>query len=1480
MKTNEDYTYKITFRGKYLLLALLFLVGVPATAQVVINEVHYAPDVKTEAVEFVELFNAGPTARDLSGWQLTEGIEYTLPSNIAIPAGGYLIIAQNPAAFYTKFGVSALGPWSGRLNNDNDEIKLRNAEGGKEDEVIYQLGFPWPTVGDAPGHSIELINPLFDNDLGGNWRASNDSGPTPGAINSIHAANAPPQIRHVDHAPKEPHSGEAVVITAKITDPDGVASVNLTYQPVDPGSYISLTDSAYASNWTTIAMTDNGTGDDEMAGDSVYTATLPAAVQQHRRLVRYRISTSDNASNALTVPYADDPQPNFAYFCYDGVPAWQAAVQPGTTPVLDFRTNVMRRLPAVHLISKNSDIETSTWFERYTGDLYKWSGTLVYDGKVYDHIHYRTRGGFWRYAMVKNMWKFDFNRGHDLQMRDDYGKKLDTKWTKLNLGACIQQGDSGHRGEQGMFESVGSRLFHLAGLPSFKTSFLQLRIIDDSNEATTSQYEGDFWGLYLAIEQEDGRFLDEHGLPDGNLYKMEGGTGELNNLCPDGPSNKSDLNYILGNYGGPNNIPAASDAWWEAHWDLDSYYSYQTIVQAIHHYDINANKNYFYYHNPETDLWQVVPWDLDLTWANNMYHPSWGGLNTLADRILDADSNGTDLILPGTNRPAFRIAFRNRIREIRDLLLNQDQAGQLIDEQAALLRDPGSVPSILDADRAMWDYNPKMDSSTYFYPSYSDKARTGRFYQWPYEPSVTKDFEGCVKLMKNYVEERGYLLDVLALDEDIPYTPSIAYIGPGNYPVNGLQFARTSSFSDPQGSATFGAMEWRAGEVLDPSAPAYAPTEAPPYEIEAKWESGELADTSVISIPADALKVGHTYRVRMRYKDNTGRWSNWSDPEEFTTTESSAAGDLSNHLRISELMPDALGGSDFEFVELHNTSSSQTLDLAGATFTAGIDFAFPGGATLAPDGYLLLIGTTNEAAFRSYYGLSGGIAIGGSFKGNLSNSGEEITLKTASGGTKIISFEYDDSRHWPLAAAGAGHSLVPLSTTGQASGALDYPGNWRASTYVGGSPGTADPGPPTGSFILNEITAHTDYTDPSKPEYDSNDWIELCNTSAVPASLNHWYLSDDPSDPDKWPFPSTTIAAGDCIVFHEVDDFHNPISTGFGLDKAGEQVLLSYLPGTTDDRVVDAIGFKGQENERSLSRMADYWQASVRTEGTANAAALEGLRISEIMYWPAPFGGTNDNERDEFIEIHNPTISNILMQTVDEAWRIDGGVEYTFPDNTTVPAGSTLLVVGFDPADSATSNAFVAAYGLASPVRMFGPWSGKLGNRSERVALERPQAPDFPGDDYSWVVEDETVYGNQDPWPIAAAGNGSALARINDSLPGLAPTSWTAASPTPGSPTPSPDLDSDGDGMSDYAEWVCGTNPDNPDSVFVMGLNVGTGFSWPTIPGRNYSVYWTDDLTEPFVPIATGLAHPLSNYTDHAHATNAANFYRIGVGLE
>jgi hypothetical protein len=142
------------------------------SGKVLINEIHYHPDVKTEPAEFVELFNSGGSAVNLSGWQLDAGIHYVIPNGTTIGAAQYVVIGQDPATVLAKWSVSALGPWTGRLGNDGDQVILRNSAGGIEDEVDYQLGFPWPTVGDPPGYSIELINPAFDTSLGGNWRAS------------------------------------------------------------------------------------------------------------------------------------------------------------------------------------------------------------------------------------------------------------------------------------------------------------------------------------------------------------------------------------------------------------------------------------------------------------------------------------------------------------------------------------------------------------------------------------------------------------------------------------------------------------------------------------------------------------------------------------------------------------------------------------------------------------------------------------------------------------------------------------------------------------------------------------------------------------------------------------------------------------------------------------------------------------------------------------------------------------------------------------------------------------------------------------------------------------------------------------------------------------------------------------------------------------------------------------------------------------
>jgi hypothetical protein len=916
-----------------------------------------------------------------------------------------------------------------------------------------------------------------------------------------------------------------------------------------------------------------------------------------------------------------------------------------------------------------------------------------------------------------------------------------------------------------MFEAVGFRLFNLAGVEAPHTHWVQFRIIDEVQEANpTNQFQGDFWGLYLATEQEDGRFLDEHGLSDGNFYKMEGGSGELNNQGATAVTDKSDLNQFMTTYRG-----SPTDDWWRAKLDLSKYYSYRVIVEGIHHYDIDegAGKNYFYYLNPATGRWSVHPWDLDLTWANNMYG---GGNSPFKNRVLP--------------RAAFNLEYKNRLRELRDLLFNTDQAFQLIDEYAAMINDPAGAPSITGADRAQWDYNPIMVSSYII----SSKAGQGRFYQFPREsasnPALRGSFAAGVQIMKNYVVSRGTWMDsTLANDPNIPKTPTVTPLNPTNFPANRLSF-RCSAFQSSAG--TFAAMQWRLAEVTPANRPAFDPAAPRQYEICANWESGALNTyVEIITIPPDVAKVGHVYRVRARMKDNAGRWSHWSAPVQFVASEPDQTAMLQGYLRITELMYNSPAGSEFDFIELHDTNPTQALELGGVKFTQGIDFTFAAGMTIPPGGYLLVVKTTNAAAFRAHYGLADNVILAGPYSGNLDNGGEQITLKSAAAGTTLFSFGYGDGQGWPVAADGMGHSLVPANLEGpdQAGGGLDYGGNWRASSYLRGSPGRAEQAP-TASLVINEFMAHTDYNDPRQPEYESNDWIELYNPTDNDLSLAGWYLSDEGRNLKKWALPGVTVPARGWISFDEISGFHQPITNGFGLSKAGEQVILSYLPGTSEDRVVDAVSFKGQESEVSLGRYPDggqYWQALAPTRGGANKRLQLPVVLSELMYHPPDLSGTNDNVSDEYVELHNPLSRLVQLFDTNGAWRLDGEIKWQFAANTTLPAGGCLVVVGFSPTNSTALAAFRNTYGLTNrDLVVLGPYEGRLGNSSGRVALEKPLASDLPSNPVCWVIVDEVVYGDQAPWPTAADGYGKALHRQSVLVSGNDPANWKAATPTPG----------------------------------------------------------------------------------------------------
>ncbi len=888
--------------------------------------------------------------------------------------------------------------------------------------------------------------------------------PTPGASNSSFSNEAPPQIRQVGHAPESPSSGTPVVVSAKVTDPEGVASVTLHYQTVDPGNYIRRSDAAYETGWTTVAMTDDGSGGDAVAGDDTYTATLPGTVQTHRRLVRYRIETEDTNANALTVPYADDEQPNFAYYVHDGAPAWSGSFAPGGSTET-FPADLMDDLPVYHLIAHNTDVINSQYNSGYDG--VHMTGTLVYDGKVYDHIEFENRGEFSTYVSGKNKWRFHFNRARRFQARDDWGRKYDSTWTKLNFNACASPWAAVNRGMAGLDEAVSFRLYDLAGVPSSRTHYLSFRVVDGAAESNPSDpYDSDLWGLYLAVEQPNGSFLDDRGLEDGNVYKIEGGNGDKKEQGDTQVTDSSDWNSF---YADSNS--AQTESWWRDRMDMPAYYSMRALNRLTGNVDIRLGANHYFYHEPTADQWVPMPWDLDMMFIAETHQ---AGVIRQQNSIL--------------NHPQLMIEFRNRCREISDLMASDDspaggQIGQLVDEYAQIVNPAGQALTWADLDAFLWNHHPRTKGSVG--NTSGQTNHKGNFYQSPFTDSrfggtyvrtlVSQDHEGFVQHIIDYMTDRftggswspgngipaGYGFEYLnqeATDALIPDKPTLSYVGDPGFPTNGLAF-ESSTFSDPDGSGTFGRIRWRLAEIAAPGVGVHEAGEPRKYEIETLRMDEFESFTATHAIPASAVAPGHTYRVRVQHEDSSGRTSHWSDPVEFSPQIGIDATLLAQNLVISEVMyhpADPSGDellvstddTDFEFLELTNVSDSLTLDLSSLSFTDGIEFDFAGATitSLAPGGSLVIV--NHLPAFEARYGT--GLPVAGQYEANLSNGGEQLTLSFQLT-TPVIDFTYDDASPWPEEADGDGFSMVlvdPLSVPDHS-----LPESWIAGPASPGSAG-------------------------------------------------------------------------------------------------------------------------------------------------------------------------------------------------------------------------------------------------------------------------------------------------------------------------------------------------------------------------------------------------------------------------------------------
>jgi hypothetical protein len=158
-----------------------------------INEIMYHPAGDDPGMEWLEVHNQMSVNLDISGWRLEGGIEFQFPTNTVFLASSYLVVAAQPERMRASATPSDVyGPFTGRLSNGGETLRLRNQSGRLMDEVTYSDEDPWPVGPDGSGASLSKRDPFNASSAAANWRASARPGGTPGRANFNDAEAAGP----------------------------------------------------------------------------------------------------------------------------------------------------------------------------------------------------------------------------------------------------------------------------------------------------------------------------------------------------------------------------------------------------------------------------------------------------------------------------------------------------------------------------------------------------------------------------------------------------------------------------------------------------------------------------------------------------------------------------------------------------------------------------------------------------------------------------------------------------------------------------------------------------------------------------------------------------------------------------------------------------------------------------------------------------------------------------------------------------------------------------------------------------------------------------------------------------------------------------------------------------------------------------------------------------------------------------------------
>jgi len=1280
------------FRLLPILLALFALgFGKTAQAQVVINEIHYHPveleafnsagapllDLTDDVHEFIEIYNAGASIVDISGWKLTDGVSFTFPASTTIAAGGYKVVARNVSRLQTVYGVgSVLGPFLGKLGNSGDTVRLKDSLGTIIDAVNYSASFPWAQSADGLGANSDFLGMSFapyqykgrslqrvsvggsSNDAA-NWLAAPlAAGPTPGSANAVTRAVPKPVVvayhvyQDADDSPVI-GAGDAVRVKATFSSVVALSSVQLEWF-IDDINVLSPA----SETRSIIVMTDLG------GGQFVSSTAIPGQVA--RSIIRYRIKANRGDGVEIVSPRADDPQLVpvsagvregwHAYFVQpvrtaNGRVDYDFFVSTADIAVLDNNISQSpRRVVAPDPPGYPRDDPfygyynplTPGVFPQYSPTNYPavgaahWNGVVpgifVKDGVVYD-IETRYHGSRYQRSAGKNSWKFTFPNS----------KLLDG--TKQRILVT----------EKGSENVLGYALFHAAGMPAAYSQFVDFYKNTDATGTQRCEITDNDEEMIKRFQDEE-KARNPQTPPtftgDGVIYKSKGLDGD------EGP------------YGWANGQKMPVRSVWS---QLDRYiWSY-----PIQNSDWRG-------HTPFRDMLNAL-WTARGDEAQVAYNQTYAGLPHGSQVSVSANGDALRAYLDANwdkDKILTYMAIRNWMSPWDDKFHNYH----------VYLQGDGKWTMI------PWDFDGEMNGGATGDAGYDNSIMAGqkddlngtysnnsrgpnwfkdsvlRAYGDTTGPNTNNDYRQKLFILNNTLLKPA---NVTAFASSIGISvPNATWLTNRFNSVN-TQLGLGTWYAPAKPTHTAPANNASVLPGASLTASAYSHTDpVPPVHTKTRWEiraaSGTYAvplynavstvNLTSLLIPFELLTFGAAYSWRVTYYDAQGHPSDPSDETTFTFGPAAVSQTFITF------------GEAWKYNQLEafsNNAWAQTAyNDATANWTTGNGaLAYEPGGIAPPAVINTTLANPQSAAgrittyFRKHFTVSGNPASLTNLRiRHLVDDGCVIYINgqrvhhyympdqasydyslLSSGGPGDARYQYADAvtgtANWgyidPRPYLVSGDNVIAVEVHQVSWNAVTF--SSRSSDVVFGLEMTGTIPAISGDIVFNEILA--DNRAAVANGGANPDYVELYNATGASVNLAGWNLTDDVLVPAKYTFPSgTTIAAGGYLTVWCDSDFAAPgLHAGFKISAAGQ--TLAIIEGST---VKDFLTFGPQAADLPIGRVGagvGAWTLIAPSPNASNVGKTLGsaatLKINEWM--------ANPISGEDWFELHNPDANPVAL---------------------------------------------------------------------------------------------------------------------------------------------------------------------------------------------------------------------------------------------